>query len=168
MPSILQTKTLGALTLAVFAAAALSTAATAQTTNAPAPMFDFAAIDSDKDGSITKEEMAAYHAAQIALADTDKDGFLSPAELAAHHQAAMAGRGEDRAARMIKRLDSDGDGALSLAEAQEGPNARMFARLDRDDDGVISADEATNAKMYHGGKERGGKERGGHHSHFWK
>lgn len=167
MQRIFTPKTLGAITLVALAAAGLSSATFAQTT--PSPMFDFAAIDTDKDGTLTKAEMQAHHAAQMVLLDTDKDGFLSASEIAAHHQAGMAGRAEKRAARMISRLDSDGDGALSLAEAQIGPNDRMFDRIDDNEDGLISAEEA--AKMANRKEGRGGKhggKHGGHHGGFWK
>jgi Ca2+-binding EF-hand superfamily protein len=154
MQRIFTPKTLGAVAAVALTAAGLSSAAYAQAAPPPAPMFDFAAMDTDKDGTLTKAEMQAHHAAQMVLLDTDKDGFLSASEIAAHHQAGMAGRAEKRAARMIKRLDSDGDGALSLAEAQLGPNDRMFSRMDDNEDGVISAEEA--AKMASGKDGRGG------------
>ena len=45
----------------------------------------FAALDSNKDGRLSKAEMAKHPmAAHFAMMDTDKDGYLSPPELASH------------------------------------------------------------------------------------
>ena len=47
--------------------------------------------------------------------------------------------------RMIKELDSNGDGSLSFAELKKSRHIqnlrRMFVRLDNDNDGYISKDE---------------------------
>jgi Ca2+-binding EF-hand superfamily protein len=145
---------ISALALAAFGTAGL-TAAHAQTETQPAPpAFDFAAMDSDGDGNITKAEAQAFATAQMTAIDTDNDGTLSAAELAAHHVARAAQslqmRADARAAQMIKRLDTDGNGVLSLAEAQAAPQqGKMFDRMDADSDGVISAAvaEAATAKM---------------------
>lgn len=53
---------------------------------------------------------------------------------------ALAEGRQDRAARMIERLDTDGDGAISRIEAEVAASAR-FARMDRDGDGVVSLAE---------------------------
>jgi Ca2+-binding EF-hand superfamily protein len=47
-----------------------------------------------------------------------------------------------RAKRMLKRLDSDGNGTIELAEMEQmKPGKRMFDRLDENEDGVISQEE---------------------------
>ena len=106
-------------------------------------MFDFAALDANKDGKVTQDEIAAAREARVQALDTDKDGFLSPEELTA---AEMQAAGE-RAQRRISAQDSDGDGKLSLAEA-EAPMMRgnMFARIDTDGDGAISEAEFQTAQ----------------------
>ena len=65
-------------------------------------------------------------------------GLLSAEELAAH----SAQRAEDRATRMIERMDANGDGQLSQDELRERRNAgRMFDRIDSDDSGTITQAE---------------------------
>ena len=52
--------------------------------------------------------------------------------------------------RMIKKLDSNGDGSLSFAELENGQRVgnlrKLFDRLDKDDDGYISKEEALRVK----------------------
>lgn len=98
---------------------------------------DFGALDSDGDGWITRAELDAMRAARFAEADSDGDGKLSAAELEA--------RGAQRAARMMKRLDANGDALLApeeIAQARRGGGPdRMFARADSDGDGSLSQAE---------------------------
>lgn len=60
--------------------------ATDHATHAAAPSGPaFATLDSDKDGQLSKPEMAKHPmAAHFPMMDTDKDGFLSRKEAAAH------------------------------------------------------------------------------------
>jgi hypothetical protein len=121
-----------------------------------AMMLDqFDAIDADKDGKITQEEIAAHRAAEFAAADTNADGALSAEELQAHMLQQMMSR---QSARMINNLDDDGDGSLSVEEMGEGPVADHFARIDTDNDGAISKEEAEELAMHMG--ERGKHRRG--------
>lgn len=158
-------KALTALTLAALTSATLSTAAMAQDAGGP-PKLDFAAMDADKDGSVTKAEVEAFRATEIAAIDADKDGKITAAELAAHHVARanedMAARADKRAKHMIVDLDSDGDGALTVAEMTAGGKGdKMFNRIDANSDGAISQAEADDAmaKMDrrggHGGRDGG-------------
>ena len=82
----------------------------------PIPRFDFAAIDADQDGKVTRAELDAWRTARLTEADTDKDGKLSPAELKAQVMARVAERADDMAARMVTRMDRDGDGLIAAAE----------------------------------------------------
>lgn len=147
----------------------------------PGPMFDFATLDADKDGKVTKAEIEAQKTARFEQADTNKDGKLSVEEMTAARDAMMAQRKADRMAQMIARTDKDGDGMISMAEMPSPPNAdEMFDRVDTDKDGAISQAEADAAKQMmqdrmekrddhgkgrhgHGERGQGGKGHGG----FW-
>ena len=166
------------LTALVLAALATSAATTVMAQTAQPPRFDFAAIDADKDGNVTKAEVEAFQLAQITAMDSDADGSISVDEMTAHHTAMMQANIESRAKtmsdRMMKRLDADSDGTVSIAEmaARKGGD-KMFNRMDDNSDGMISQDEyaAAEKKMEkhgrrgggHGGEHRGGHKGGG----FW-
>ncbi|WP_246566789.1 EF-hand domain-containing protein [Gemmobacter fulva] len=165
------------LTLATITAAGLGSAAMADRMGGghgmpgmmgmmggPGPMFDFDAIDADKDGKITPEEMTAHRAARVAEIDANKDGKISADELTAMHMKAAEARAKDHVAQMITHMDSDGDGALSAAEllAMPGPGPKMMERVDTDGDGAISKAEmeAAQARMAEWKGKRHGKGHG--------
>lgn len=105
---------------------------------APGPRPSFEMLDADGNGEVTKAEMQSVRDREFAAADTNGDGNLSVEELAAKR----AKRNETRIQRMVEKFDTDGDGALSLAELP-GPKdpAKRFDRLDRDGSGAISEEE---------------------------
>lgn len=113
-------------------------------------MFD--AIDADKDGKITQEEIAAHRAAEFAAADTNGDGQLGAEELQAKMLKQMIA---ERATQMIENMDDDGNGSLSAEEMREGPLARSFARIDTDNDGLVSREEAQAAAEKVGKRREG-------------
>lgn len=109
----------------------------------PMPMMNFDAIDADKDGKITTAEFDAFRAAEFAKADTNADGQVSAEELAAKQIAEMTARAPEMAAKLIEHMDSNADGQLSADEMAQGPRApTMFERADEDGDGAISKAEA--------------------------
>ncbi|MGE0668796.1 MAG: EF-hand domain-containing protein [Sphingomonadales bacterium] len=110
-------------------------------------------LDTDKDGTVSKEEFEAKRAADFAAADADKDGNVSQVELIAFHEKKQAERKAERQKRMYERLDANSDGKVTKDEFQSGG---MFDRMDKDDDGTVSADE-----MKGRGKHR-------HHGHHGK
>ena len=102
------------------------------------PRPAFTELDSNADGKITPNEMAAHHSARMKEHDTDGDGFVSRSEI----QAMMNGGMGKRIDRMMDHMDTDEDGKLSVAEMSDGPRgAKRFERADRDGDGALSEDE---------------------------
>ena len=120
--------------------------------------MSFEQLDTNGDGQVTKEEIAAAATARFNEIDTNGDGNLSAEELAAASERAK----EERIAKMIEKRDENGDGVLSQDEMQPKTDRtdRMFKRLDANDDGVISAEEFEKMKDRRKGKRGDKKERG--------
>lgn len=109
---------------------------------------EFAKMDADKDGQVTKAEADAFQRgvalagararAQAAFAqlDKDKNGQLSFAEFAALQQAVPPADGRP----LLAQYDSNKDGRISLVEHRAGKLAR-FDRIDTDKDGVVTVAE---------------------------
>ncbi|MDM7933397.1 EF-hand domain-containing protein [Tabrizicola sp.] len=106
-------------------------------------MFD--GIDTDSDGKLTEAELEAHRTAMFTAFDANGDGLLDAEELAARQLARFSETLAERTARMIENRDNNGDGSLSLAEMDAGPGQRGFARIDTDNDGAISKAEAQEA-----------------------
>jgi len=155
--------------VATIAFAAAATVANAQDTGAPSPERPrageargdmrgpgrpaalVAALDADKDGEISADELKNAEAALKTL-DKNNDGKLTPDEF-----RPPAGRGpregegsrpeanpEQRATRMMQ-ADKNGDGKLSKDELLPEFLARMIERGDTDKDGCLSKDELVKA-----------------------
>ncbi|MEO5620961.1 MAG: EF-hand domain-containing protein [Cypionkella sp.] len=132
------------------------------------PMFDFATLDTDKDGKITKAELEAAKAARFAAMDSNSDGKVSAEEMLAAREKMRAEREAAMMTRMIAKFDKDGDGMLSAAEMPTPRNGdKMIDRIDTDKDGAISQAEADAAKkmMQERMADRGGKDRHGKGGH---
>jgi uncharacterized protein (DUF2141 family) len=119
----------------------------------------FAGIDTDSNGKVTQEELAAHRAAMFAAFDSNGDGNLNSDELAARELARFTENLPDRTARMIERQDANGDGSLQADEVGEGPMEGHFARIDTDNDGAISQAEAE-AASDHLAERRGMRKHG--------
>lgn len=87
-------------------------------------------------GTVTKAEFLAEADARFAKLDANKDGKISKDE--------RPGDGE-RGGRMMGRLDTDGDGAVSQAE-QRAQAERRFDRLDTNRDGKLDQAERDAAR----------------------
>lgn len=120
--------------------------------------LSFEELDTNGDGQVTKEEIAAAATARFSEVDTNGDGNISAEELAAASERAK----EERITKMIEKRDTNGDGVLSQAEMQPDTDRtdRMFERLDANDDGVISAEEFEQMKDRRHGKRWGKDKRG--------
>lgn len=89
-------------------------------------------MDADKDGTVTRAEVEAFHAARAKEIDANNDGQITAAEL----QAFRDKQRERRMAEMLKTMDKDGDGKVSVAEFEAAQSWRT-ARFDRNGDGAI-------------------------------
>lgn len=104
--------------------------------------LDFAEVDTDGDGKISRAELAAWRQAGMAGADADGDHLISAEELAAKMMAQAQARIEARAKARVEAQDADGDGRLSVEELlTPRMPARMFDRADADGDGAVSEAE---------------------------
>lgn len=168
-----------ALTAALVAGAG---AALAQQGPGPGPMgpmagpmrpmpLDFAAIDTDGNGSLSRAELQARAVSRLARADANNDGALDRAELVA---VLSDGRGQLVALFSVDPAEAMADRLLALAGGTESGKVevaaladmrvnRLLAFADTDHDAAISKAEADamQAKVadWHG--DRHGR-RGGH------
>lgn len=155
-------------TLAI-AAAVLTTAVAAQAGPGGGGMIG--RFDADKNGSITRAEIAQSTAAQFKAIDANGDQRVTKEEMQAHHEKMKAqwaekrkaaGKPEraDRGGRDGKRgdhfarLDTNSDGALTQAEFAARANKRL-ERLDANKDGVITQDEIAQARQHRRGDREG-------------
>lgn len=130
--------------------------------------FDFAEVDTDKDGRLSEAELAAHRAARFARADANGDGFLTREELASAIQERMADRIDRMAGHVIVAKDDDGDGKLSEAEMAPGEGAgRMFGRADADGDGFLSPGELEEMRAHRRVRMVEHGAMGGHRGMFW-
>jgi len=144
--------------LGTVAAAALLAGGAALYANTGGPRGPMAKFDADGNGAITLAEARAGAAAMFAAADADKDGRVSGEEMRAfhgkkggHHQGSHGGRyapGHDGRPGGPLHFDSDGDGAVTLAEAQSGIE-RHFGEIDSNRDGSIGEAEMKAAHDAH-------------------
>lgn len=102
------------------------------------------AADYNGDNTVTRAEVERLQAEEFAFRDRNSDGFLDRDDASPTRQrvAEMAGEeaGGRRGQRGMARLDSDGDGRISLSEFT-GRESRLFDRLDTNGDDAVSPEE---------------------------
>lgn len=112
----------------------------------------FEELDANSDGQVSQAEFAAHRAERFETADANGDGQLSRDEILARGKARDEARAERRADKMLERLDANKDGALTLAELNDGRGGKLFDRADSDGNGAVSKAEFDQMKEHH--KER--------------
>jgi Ca2+-binding EF-hand superfamily protein len=113
---------------------------------------EFKAADADGNGRLSRAEAergAPRLAKSFDAIDANRDGQISPEEIRVWRRAAKGARraaGADAQAKFdehFSRADNDGDGMLSRAEAERSlPRvAAKFDRIDKDGDGRVTREE---------------------------
>ncbi|KQX17737.1 MULTISPECIES: EF-hand domain-containing protein [unclassified Sphingomonas] len=101
---------------------------------------------------ITRTEVATVAKKQFAEMDADKDGSVSPDEFQRYREVQNAqpdqGRGLTHIGRSwFDKCDTNGDGKVSLSEAQARPLG-LFDMADANRDGVASLSEQSLAMLF--------------------
>ena len=96
----------------------------------------FKLLDTNKDGKISMEEIAAEQKRLIAAADVDGNGTLSAEEFRRRGRLIMS----LRTFTFFDMMDADGNGQLSAAELN-GPSSRWLSRKDGDKSGDLTREE---------------------------
>ncbi len=99
----------------------------------------FDKLDTNHDGSVSLAEYVAGASAEFARLDPQNSGKVTAQQIAASPRALE--RDNDMAQHTVKKLDTNGDGVVSLDEYLAAAKTR-FGRLDKNGDGYITADEA--------------------------
>ena len=138
-------KTIITLTAASLAAASFLVFAGGPAGKEGGRMERLRAADTNGDGLISRQEAAALPriAKNFDAIDANRDGQVTADELRAFHKSQ---RGEH-----WKRLDTDGDGRISKAEAQaNAPRlSERFAEIDANGDGFVTPEEMKAARRHH-------------------
>lgn len=121
----------------------------------------FDKLDADGDGFITRAEESAMAERRFKKRDADGDGILSAEELKTRHQCKKRrwwGGGKRSCHRchkkhhwragLIEKMDTDGDGNVSMAEFSAN-SAEMFQKADTDGDERVTREEMRAAYKRH-------------------
>jgi EF hand len=100
----------------------------------------FEDADANHDGVITKAEFGASRAGRFVALDADRDGFVTQEEMRAGVVATGPRQGAGQRLGIVARADTNGDGNISKEE-YFAASARLWARLDVNKDGMVDATE---------------------------
>lgn len=92
-------------------------------------------FDADKDGKVSKEELLAKNPG-FDLLDRNNDGSVTKEEV----QSFPAAQQRPGIAGFVDRFDADKDGKVSVAEWNE-KRLKLFERADKNQDGSVDKDE---------------------------
>ena len=101
-------------------------------------MFDRA--DTDKNGTLSQAEVLAAAEKIFERRDGNKDGAIDTADARPHKGKWHGKGGEDRAERMLKRLDANNDGKVSQDEMLQRAT-ETFQRFDTDKNSTVTKAE---------------------------
>ncbi|WP_168168882.1 EF-hand domain-containing protein [Shinella sp. HZN7] len=102
-------------------------------------MFDRA--DTDGNGTLSEAEVLASAQKIFERRDSNKDGAIDTADARPHKGKGRHGKGgEERAERMLKRLDANSDGKVSQEELLQRAS-ETFQRFDADKNGEVTKAE---------------------------
>jgi Ca2+-binding EF-hand superfamily protein len=110
----------------------------------------FAERDENKDGKLSRDEVPGMSPERFQKIDANRDGALTRDEFL----AAKARRGQDhgeRGARMFARVDQDGDGKVTRAEASAVVKT-LFDKKDANHDGALTRDELGKGRGHRDGR----------------
>lgn len=114
--------------------------------------------DTDRDGRLSREE-SRMPERWFARLDSNADGFLTPEELAARPLPQGPATERRGGGGEFARLDENADGKVDSREVRDAA-ARMLRRLDKNSDGVVSVDELQSAGRMHRGRHQGPDQHG--------
>lgn len=103
-------------------------------------------IDTNDDGAISKDEMAAARERLFKKLDRNGDGVIDEKEIESARDAIMdrADAAQARLGNRWRRLDTNGDGKVS--EQEFASSMPLFDLADRNGDGKLSADEIASVR----------------------
>ncbi|HMQ91943.1 MAG TPA: hypothetical protein PKA33_11140 [Amaricoccus sp.] len=138
----------------------------------PGRGLDFAAIDTDANGSLSRAELEARANARVGEIDANGDGFLERAEIIAVIPAPRGGLmdvfrqdpSEARADRLLAMMGATEEGRFEVTALTTRQVNGLLARFDTDRDGAISQHEAAAPEMRRGDRHgrRNHADRGGY------